>query len=792
MKRSVRLILLNSLSVAATIACSDQPTRFVSTSSKLATKPVAAQTEAQEGDGSASKPTPPISKLLVHDTFLMPEMVDHEQLVEVPLEPKRQQSCEQSLGSQTCVSQTISGATDRNVTLTRAPHTKVQVPHTLTHVGKRIDVFSVLNDQFSFAGYPITTAGVTKFPARDRMKAGMARLISNLSDTNWRIFMSGLGDGSSTLADIQLISKTSNGNLPALMDAVFVQPSMGDSRIFNTLNLLADKKKAEDDDFAVHLYTVMTDSRNCRDNNQANSSVCGAPILANRWDHFRYVLDYHLHLASDMKYMSLFGAWYRQTTGNNAACAPTEQLETGESQFAQLAKAWNETLVGFPVTPWTADMCGNNDDLVWIDNLSAGAKKLAAYRVRLPSVPGVFVDPAYNLMVTQDGALVAADKYQFIVGTQAVLKFAEALTGTVDITYHLASSSYDKVSFENIFSGGAPQSETVVASWNYGGVTGSLPCYLAASFADIDPSAKCRHSGTSLYLKSSDAIPLPGSAIGNQSISVSYRLPAATLKAFSKTASSAIVALEEATFSGTTSNGAALPVPADVSAVGNNITFTFADIVPPGTYQVCFYENSRIIKSCELSSFASASQPGLSCVAAGSPMDCTLTTDRKKINYTAVIPKDPLSNKRIFEVNYNSSLDPISSLTLEAPPLASSLAVRLEDLSGNLIRQLLNVFEYRVNGTSLQFTPAIQPGQRAKVAYRYSPVISANCFTLSSKVAEATTIEVSYGAAGAEQALTSKDYTVEADAQKDIKKICLPVNQIKPGQRLIVSYSSSM
>ncbi len=792
--------------VASLVACSGGTTGFTGSAQKV--RVLSQSTAGTDASRSASKENSGnavavVAKKQHSDTFLMSDVVSDVQQVSVPMEPGAQTACVQSIGNQSCQSLVVNPATNKTVSPIRQAPVAKNSSHNFTSDGKNVALYVLVDNQRTFvtSGAVSDANGIATYPGRQLIKQGINRLVSNLSNMNWTLFYSSFVDSQGKVGSFPAITKgaTPEAIASALESNIFANPQNGESRVFRSLSQLALQNAWKDDWRSVHVLTSMTSSRNCRDNNN-NFAICGSPIPANSPDNYTYLAQSASYPALQTRPMSLYGAWHQQSSNSATSswCGVTEQVEPAPSQFSQLANLFNVSISGAPSIVYTGDICASTPDVAWIDNLSNDAKYFATYRYMLNDVPAAYTDyPQYRMSIMQNNANVSASNYSFVAGSNGqLLSFNNSMSGKVDITYFSRPASFDQTVFAVL--SGAPVPGSVSISYNYGGASGSLPCVSANSFAGQPSNVLCRYDGGIVYLLKADSIPLPTPQNGDQTLTIKYQLTADSISVVKKNASSAIVAPETIAFSGTVLGGGSVLQPSSVVANGASLTLSFGGNLLPGNYQVCYNESLNIGKTCSLSSYASASSPSLKCSFLGTnaqatELPCKLADDRKTVTYDGLIPLDA-SGKRNFVASYNASLDSVSSLTLNAPPLPSSVAVKLEHLDGTAIRTFETPADYVLQGAVVNFVNAIAPGQVAKASYKFVPTVSGvmgNCFPLSSSVVNVSTVSVKYGQKGSEALLDKDGYTVTpaSDAANQRTLVCVPVSLLVAGADLIVEYT---
>lgn len=739
------------------------------------------------------------SQTVTVDSFYMNEIFPVRQQIDRAAEPLKSQRTQQALGSPRTVTKSVLARGAYSQTFTKKPPLRYSEPHTVAHAAKPVDIFVTVDDSESFGSVSI-----------GRAKAALRKVIQDLYDTDWVLYLGGLegvggnydrtriAKGSMTLAAAQAAAETALTN-------IFAEGSLGDERVFRSLNRLAYDYRTQDRDGATHLYLVITDAPNCKDRNNAESGTCQRQV--GRDDHHTYLMDTNTNLPAHMRHMSLFGAYFRMTD-NAATCGNADGIELPlasetlklQSQYAEASFQWERLI--YPATStgaapsWVGDLCSTTESMTWLTSLTDATKDVAARRFRTVNQPDTFAfDPSYDLKLTTS-ADVAVSTSNYLVKDGRVLILNPSLSGAYKAVYHL-SNDYRKTDYPDLFTL-EPAANTVELTWS----GGAANCVQATTFTGLDAGIKCRHTGRSLYLRDVDFLPtvLPGQAA--VTVTARYENKVEEVTRIDVTAGTKIH-LSSVGIGAYPASSASLVASATKAALtgdGKSVRLSFASALPPGDYRIDYFETAQTAKTLNLNEPAVAESDAALCVIpsmataygldangdlyatpSGAIYPCTLSAGGDKVSYDGFVPNDPTSGQAELVVIFKGYMEPVGVFALDYPPRAGSLSVTIDG-------GVLAANAFTIANNQLQLEDPLMPGESMVIEYEFWPPLK-SCFPLSGVAFGTNKYFVWYGPLDNESSLEATSYTITKDAQGKAK-ICLDTALPDYGRRLVVGYIS--
>lgn len=735
------------------------------------------------------------------DSFWLGELLEVSEHTDNSKEPVKTHTITQSLGSPRSFPTTVTGPGSFTAGLQKKAPQPSSHPHAITHVGKPLDLFVTVDDSESFSQ-----------AAQQRTRQALTQLITDLQDTSWVLYLGGL-EGVGGYYDRFTIVRTGTlaTDLNAIQNAlnqIFLQGSLGDERVFRSLNRLTWDSSGIDRDYAMRAYLIITDAPNCKNNNNTDSSVCNRNTGSD--DNALFLMTSNTSTAAYMKHGSVFGSFYRQTN-NTAVCSDVDDVEVPNSneslalnsQYAHLALTWENLIKGNSVsTPsWVGDLCSAAEDFTWLTAYAQDIKTVLARRFRLPTSPSPFPPElnSLNLHIFQGANALAQSDYTFIDGRFVVL--GAAPTGSLEARWHHAND-YDRVSFPNIFAL-VPKPGTVRLEWINGGMAA---CASAASFDTLDPQTPCRHWGRDLFWRNPGFLPslVPGNAPLN--VTLYYENLVTEVRDLVATASSAILP-DTASVAGYPS-GASATVAAmtrTISSDGRTVTFHSNTPLPPGSYLIELHEHSQTIMSASLpTSVATRSNPVL-CYLPGvaesagwreaqmalavdpptAQYPCTWNTSNQRVEVEGRIPINPKTNARDLAVIYLGFVEALQTFPLRYPPDGNRMrSVRITRPQGT---SSIGTDDYSVQGNNLILRNRLLPGEKIEFTYDFRPPLSA-CYPLRGVAAKDHDYTVWYGPSRKEEKMAPACYKIMPDAGPSQMQVCVEGCPLEIGNRVVVGY----
>lgn len=739
------------------------------------------------------------SQTVTVDSFYMNEIFPVRQQIDRAAEPLKTQRTTQDAGLPRSVIKSVLGRGTHSQSFQKKPALRYAESHNVAATGKPVDIFVTVDDSESFSATSIS-----------RAKAAVRKLVQDLNDTDWVLYIGGLegvgggydktriAKGSMTLAAAQTATD-------AALTTIFAEGSLGDERVFRSLNRLAYDYRTQDRDGATHVYLAITDAPNCKDRNNAESGTCQRQV--GRDDHLSYLLETNANRPVYMRHMAVFGAYYRMTD-NVDTCGNADGIEAPlanetlkmQSQYAELAFQWQRLVYPSTATDaapsWVGDLCSGTEGLSWLTSLTDAAKDVAARRFRTANQPDTFsLDPAFNLKLTTSAdADVPGTDYSIQGGR--VLILSNSLAGSYKAVYHL-NNEYRRTDYPDFFTL-EPAADTVTLTWN----NGSTDCVLATSFAGLDAGISCRHSARSLYLRDVSFLPTvqPGQAA--LTVTVSYENKVEEVTRIDVTAVTPIYlgTLTVAMAPAAASSLIASAVKSTLTPDGRSARITFASPLPPGDYRIEYFERSQTSKNlalnepavpeadavlCVIPSLATAKGLGADGALYATPpsaiFPCTLDAAGEKVSYEGFVPVDPTSGQPDLLVLFKGYLEPVDVFALDYPPHADTLSVVVDGTT-------LGAADFTVANNQLTLDSPLLPGSSLTIEYEFWPPLR-SCFPLSSVAHGKHEYFVWYGALDDEQTLEATKFEITKDALGK-GKVCLDPSLPSYGRRLIVGYIS--
>ncbi len=736
------------------------------------------------------------------DTFSLSDSFPVTETLENTTNPLKKLDTVQNLGSPRTTTRSILARTPQAKTFQKTAPLRSDQVHTIDHVSKPIDMFVTVDDSESF-----TQASI------ERTRAAVHKLIEDLNDTDWRLYLGGL-EGVSGNYDRYQINKGSQTLTQAkaaadvALNAIFAEGSNGDERVIRSLNRLAFDYRGNDRDNAVHAYLVITDAPNCKDRNNNESSACTR--VSGQNDHQSFLQSANTNVSSHVrKNMQLVGAYYRQSS-NLAVCGNADDIEVPSasetlklnSQFAEMSfiseRNIDPTIAASASASWVGDLCQASESLAWLTRFTSAVKSTAAKRIALTQAPDVFVAPdsRFNLALHQPLDTVLNSSLMTVRDTYIVV-LDPALTGNVTAVYH-KQNNFRRTNFDNLLSP-LPENGTVQLNW-VGGVP--VVCVNATTFTGLDIGIKCRHTTDDLYLRDTDFLPQLEPGTAPVTINVTYFNHVEPVTTIEITSSEVIY---EDTVLFTSVPVGVNPTSAVLTALngGKTLRYTFPSPLPAGDYLMSFYDFAQTVKSFNLTSPAASGTGSYLCYLPGpnvtasinssdqvvvSPANaaypCVLNATAGTVQYAGRIPIDEQGNRSIA-VAFKGFVSPIQVFALDYPPANNKVKVSIATAAAPTIKIVLDESEYQVADNRVLLSDPLQPGENITLEYVFLPPLR-SCYLLSGEAWKDHKYHVWYGPPGTEEKLEETSYLIEKKAQG--QTICLEESKVDYGNRLVVGY----
>jgi hypothetical protein len=736
------------------------------------------------------------------DTFSLSESFPVTERLENSTNPLKKQDSIQSLGAARTTSRSILSRTAQNKTFQKTAPIRSDQSHLVDHVGKPIDMFVTVDDSESFTQVSI-----------ERTRSAVHKLIEDLNDNDWRLFLGGL-EGVSGNYDRHQINKgtqtlaQSKAAADVALNAIFAEGSNGDERVVRSLNRLAFDYRGNDRDNAVHAYLVVTDAPNCKDRNNNESSACSRVVGQN--DHHTFLQSANSNVSAHIrKHMQLVGAYYRQSS-NPAVCGNADDVEVAgttetlkhSSQFAEMSflseRNLDPAVSSTAAANWVGDLCHESESLTWLTRFTTAVKTTAAKRFALTQAPDVFVAPdtRFNLALHQPLGTVLNSNLMSVRDTFIVV-LDPTLTGNVTAVYH-RQNNFRRTNYENLLSP-LPENGTVQLVW---AGSGPVDCVNAASFSGLDVSVKCRHTTDDLYLRDTDFLPQlePGAVPAD--ITVRYFNHVEPVTTLEITSADTIFADTVLFTSVPVGVNPALAAVTSLNS-GRTLRYTFPSALPPGDYMMSFYDYAQTVKSFNLTASAATGVGSYLCYLPGAGVTasinaaeqvvvtppnaaypCTLNAAAGTVQYAGRIPVDELGNRSIA-VAFKGFVSPIDVFALDYPPSNNKVKVSIATAAAPTLKVVLDEAEYQVIDNRVLLNDPLQPGENITLEYVFLPPLR-SCFLLSGEAWKDHKYHVWYGPPGLEEKIEKARYTIEKKDQG--QTICLEESLVDYGNRLVVGY----
>jgi len=736
------------------------------------------------------------------DTFSLAEAFPVTEYLENTTNPLKTQDSIQNLGAARTATRTILSRTAQTKSFQKTAPIRSQQVHTINHVSKPIDLFVTVDDSESF-----TQASI------ERARRAVHKLIEDLNETDWRLFIGGLEGVSGNYDRFQLNkgSQTlvqAKSAVDSALNAIFAEGSNGDERVIRSLNRLAYDYRGNDRDNAVHAYLVITDAPNCKDRNNNESSACNRVVGQN--DHHSFLQTLNTNVSPHIrKNMQLVGAYYRQTS-NLAVCGNSDDIEVplaGEilkldSQFAEMSFL-SERNLDPSITPttspnWIGDICRETESLTWLTRFSNAVKLTAARRIALTQAPDVFVSPdtRFNLALHQPLESIIEPNL-ISVRDNYIIVLDSSLNGNVTAVFH-KHNNFRRTNYTNLLSP-LPENGTVQLVWPGGGL---MDCVNAPNFNGIDMSVKCRHATNHLYLRDTDFLPQLEPGATPVTVSVNYFNHVDPVTVLEITSSHAIFT-DSVVFTAVPSG--VNPATATMSSLnsGKTLRFNFSSALPPGDYLMSYYDYGQTIKSFSLNVPAATGMGSYLCYLPGpnvtasinaleqvvvtpgnAAYPCDLNATTGTVQYAGRVPVDEQGNRSIA-VAFKGFVSPIEVFALSYPPSENRVKVSIATGAAPDFKVLLDSMEYQVVENRVLLNDPLQPGENITLEYIFLPPLK-SCFVLSGEAWKDHKYHVWYGPPSEEVKLDLASYTIEKKAPG--QTICLDESLVDFGSRLVVGY----
>lgn len=736
------------------------------------------------------------------DTFSMSESFPVVESLENTANPLKKQDSVQNLGAARTTSRTILSRTAQTKNFQKTAPLRSDQPHFIDHSGKPVDLFVTVDDSESFTQVSI-----------ERARRAVYKLVEDLHDTDWRLYLGGLEGVSGNYDRYQINRGTqtiaqAKAAIDVALNAIFAEGSNGDERSIRSLNRLAYDYRNSDRDNAVHAYMLISDAPNCKDRNNNESSACSRAVGQN--DHHSFLQSTNTNVTAHIrKHMQLVGVYYRQSS-NLAVCGNADDIEVPagnetlklNSQFAEMSfvseRNLDPALAGTASASWVGDLCQESESLTWLTRFTSAVKSTSASRIALTQAPDVFTAPdtRYSLALHQPLETVLNPSVMTIRDTY-VLVLSPALSGNVTAVYH-KQNNYRRTSYDNIFAP-LPENGTVQLVWSGGG---PIDCVNASTFTGLDAAVKCRHNSDDLYLRDTDFLPQLEPGASPVTISVNYFNHVEPVTVLEITSANVIFA-DTVLF--TSVPAGVNPGSAVLTALngGKTLRYTFSAPLPVGDYLMSFYDYAQTVKSFNLAAPAATGAGSYLCYLPGTNVTasinsfgqivvtptsaefpCTLNAAAGTVQYAGRVPTDDQGNRSI-SVAYKGFVSPIEVFALDYPPSNNVVKVSIATAAAPTVKVVLEATEYQVVDNRVVLNDLLQPGENITLEYIFLPPLK-SCFLLSGEAWKDNRYNVWYGPPGTEVKLELASYFIEKKAQG--QTICLEESLVNYGNRLVVGY----